>query len=26
MQKRGWIDVDGSPVTDWKPVFEKLCP
>ena len=25
MQKRGWIDVDGSPVTDWKPVFEKLC-
>jgi hypothetical protein len=25
MRKRGWIDVDGQPVTDWKPVFEKLC-
>ena len=25
MKKRGWIDLDGSLVTDWKPVFEKLC-
>ena len=25
MQKRGWMDVDGQPVTDWKPVFEKFC-
>jgi hypothetical protein len=25
MRKRGWIDLDGQPVKDWKPVFEKLC-
>ncbi len=25
MRKRGWVDVDGQPVKDWKPVFERLC-
>ena len=25
MKKRGWVDVGGEPVKDWKAFFEMLC-